>query len=59
MIKDSQVKGRIPPTFSRNPSRRFSERNIDDFSPIEIEDALRVPDCGSLKHISIPQPAQG
>ncbi|XP_045481866.1 band 4.1-like protein 4 isoform X4 [Harmonia axyridis] len=58
-IKDSQVKGRVPPTFSRNPSRRFSERNIEDFSVLELDDVLRLPDCGSMKHISIPQPAQG
>ncbi|XP_044765723.1 band 4.1-like protein 4 isoform X2 [Coccinella septempunctata] len=58
-IKSSQVKGRVPPTFSRKPSRRFSEKKLDDFADLEVDEVLHIPDCGSLKHISIPQPVQG
>ncbi|KAL3289334.1 hypothetical protein HHI36_022772 [Cryptolaemus montrouzieri] len=56
--KNAQFKGRVPPTFSRNPSRRF-ERNLDELSVLELDDILRPPDSGGLKHISIPQPALG
>ncbi|KAK9889926.1 hypothetical protein WA026_008735 [Henosepilachna vigintioctopunctata] len=58
-LKDAQVRGRVPPTFSRNPSRRFNERNLEEYGVLELDDVLRLPEYGSVKHISIPQPAQG
>lgn len=57
-LRDVQMKARVQPTFSRTPSRRFSKRNLEEYSSLHLDDVLCLNDTSSIKHISIPQPAQ-
>ena len=59
-MKDLSTQQRIPPVFTRTPSRRQPRRVMNDVPPTTEDKMFDAPKYiqQEIKSISIPQPAQ-